>query len=161
MAKLELAAAIVVHKRRVLVVRRSKQEAFLPRHWGIPCGKIDVDDGESSREAVLRELREETGLIGEIVESVGTSYFMSSWQGEPTENIQENFLVRLDASARLRPGLTLKPRVKTPRRDQRAKWIPIRRIRGFGLDDHNLGAILQGVNPSQPDTAELAAQFGK
>ena len=37
----ELAAAIVVHNDRVLVVRRSKEEVFLPRNWGIPCGKID------------------------------------------------------------------------------------------------------------------------
>ena len=51
---LRLAAAVTVHRDRVLVVRRSETERFLPRVWGVPCGKIDP--GESADDAAVREL---------------------------------------------------------------------------------------------------------
>lgn len=154
MTKFELAGAIVVHNDRVLVVRRSEKESFLPRHWGIPCGKIDV--GESAEHAVLRELREETGLKGRIVRRVGESTFTSPWAGGQADNIQQNYLVRprIGWLARLSARW---PKITTPQPDQRAEWVPVERIDTFGLDDHNLGAINQWRVPSSVTlTRELA-----
>lgn len=158
MTKFELAAAIVVHNRRVLVVRRSEQESFLPSHWGIPCGKIDVDQGESARAAVLRELYEETGLTGKIIDYVGQSEFTSSWQGEEAQNIQQNYLVKPKISW-LKLGFAYSPAITMPQPDQAAEWVPVGRIDSFGLDDHNLGAILQAIrsDPSGHSRASASA----
>jgi ADP-ribose pyrophosphatase YjhB (NUDIX family) len=144
--KFELAAAIVVHNDRVLVVRRSGKESFLPNHWGIPCGKIDVEQGESAEAAVLRELHEETGLKGKIVKYVGRSEFTSPWHSEQAQNIQQNYLIKPIVSwPKLMSARRLK--ITTPQPDQQAEWVPLDLIDGFGLDAHNLGAINQWRSP--------------
>jgi 8-oxo-dGTP diphosphatase len=89
--RLILAAAIVIHYSRVLVVQRSGKEGFLPCAWGVPCGKLD--GGEDPGEGALRELREETGLDGTLVRYVGHQTFTSTWKGQQVENFQSNFLV--------------------------------------------------------------------
>jgi ADP-ribose pyrophosphatase YjhB (NUDIX family) len=58
--------AVVVHEGRVLLVQRGHEPA--KGQWSLPGGLIDV--GESLREAVIREVREETGLIVEPVELI-------------------------------------------------------------------------------------------
>ena len=137
-----LAAAIAVHGDRVLIVQRSMRERFLPGVWGLPCGK--VDQGESVEEAVLRELREETGLDGEVVRKVGTSCFDSNWRGRRVRNEQSNFLVRPKGTAGNASAGEL-PVVKLPEADQDYKWVPAGKIENMGLDNHNLDAIRQGL----------------
>ena len=143
MTKIELAAAIVLYDDRVLIVRRSKRETFLPLRWGVPCGKIDTGRGEGAQTAVLRELEEETGLSGTNAVPVGQLEFESMWRGERALNVQHNFLVDLVAGFRL--NLARRPKVKVPRQDQRARWVRIDRIESVGLDEHNLKAIQQGL----------------
>ncbi len=58
--------AVLVHEGRVLLVQRGHEPA--KGQWSLPGGLIDV--GESLREAVTREVREETGLIVEPVELI-------------------------------------------------------------------------------------------
>ncbi|MFJ1694422.1 NUDIX hydrolase [Streptomyces sp. NPDC087532] len=53
-----IAAAIVVHKGRVLMVRRRVSEGRLS--WQFPAG--EVEPGESREDAAVRETQEETGL---------------------------------------------------------------------------------------------------
>lgn len=53
-----IAAAIVVHDARVLMVRRRVKEGELS--WQFPAGQ--VEPGESAEEAAVRETLEETGL---------------------------------------------------------------------------------------------------
>jgi 8-oxo-dGTP diphosphatase len=57
---------IVVHENKVLLVRRGTEP--LKGQWSIPGGLIDV--GETLREAVMREVREETGLEVEPIELI-------------------------------------------------------------------------------------------
>ncbi|MDP1875942.1 MAG: NUDIX domain-containing protein [Actinomycetota bacterium] len=53
---------------RLLLVRRANPPA--QGLWSIPGGR--VEEGESAEAAVVRELREETGLAGSVVREVGT-----------------------------------------------------------------------------------------
>lgn len=152
--RLTLAAAIVVYEDCVLIVRRSKKEKFKPSEWGVPCGKIHKGE-ENSKKAVLRELYEETRLTGEIDKYVGDQTFPSIWRGRSAVNIQYNYLISLDDSKgtiRFKRTLQFKPtlrfnrmpRVKTPRRDQKSKWVPLDEVDQQNMDDHNREAIRQG-----------------
>ncbi|MGW0854038.1 NUDIX hydrolase [Streptomyces sp. NPDC002690] len=53
-----IAAAIVVHEGRVLMVRRRISEGRLS--WQFPAG--EVESGEAREDAAVRETKEETGL---------------------------------------------------------------------------------------------------
>jgi len=46
---------------KVLIVRRSATDEWMPGHYGLPGGKLDGD--ESPKKAVERECKEEVGLI--------------------------------------------------------------------------------------------------
>ena len=58
--------AVIVHQGRVLLVRRGKEP--LKGRWTLPGGALEL--GETLRQGVAREVREETGLLVEPVELV-------------------------------------------------------------------------------------------
>jgi len=58
--------AIVVHRGRVLLIRRG--QAPRKGQWSLPGGLVEL--GESLQDALIREIREETGLAVEPVELV-------------------------------------------------------------------------------------------
>ncbi|MFD5443685.1 MULTISPECIES: NUDIX hydrolase [Streptomyces] len=62
-----ISAAIVVHDNRVLMVRRKISEGQLS--WQFPAGEIE--DGETSEQAAVRETHEEVGLTVTVVKSLG------------------------------------------------------------------------------------------
>ena len=64
---LPVAIAIAVKGKKFLLIKRG----IAPRKgtWGSPSGFIEV--GETPEEASLRELKEETGVSGEVVRLVG------------------------------------------------------------------------------------------
>ncbi|NUP22668.1 MAG: NUDIX hydrolase [Streptomyces sp.] len=131
-----LAAAVVMDdKQRVLLVRRSEKERFLPRVWGVPCGKLEP--GESAEDGALRELKEETGLLGEVVRKVGESSFVSDYRGHEIKNWQENFLVRP-----LSEGVTL------PEQDQDARWLDRSELTSVEIDAYNLDIVSQAFTES-------------
>jgi ADP-ribose pyrophosphatase YjhB (NUDIX family) len=152
-----LAAAIVIHNDCVLIVRRSKKERYLPLNWGVPCGKVEARLREQTKEAVIRELYEETRLRGKVQKYVGQQEFASTWRGKPARNVQYNYLISLESGGRAYRSLwssliysprlrsNRMPRVKTPRRDQVSKWIPLDQVDHQPLDDHNRRAIRQGL----------------
>lgn len=58
--------AVIIQDNRALLVQRGTEPA--KGQWSIPGGLIDV--GETLREAVVREVREETGLLVEPIELI-------------------------------------------------------------------------------------------
>ncbi|MER7467913.1 NUDIX hydrolase [Streptomyces sp. NPDC097981] len=62
-----VAAAVVVHEGRVLLVRRRIAEGSLS--WQFPAGKVEA--GEPWEEAAVRETKEETGLDVSVVAVLG------------------------------------------------------------------------------------------
>ena len=63
-----------------------------PGTWVLPKGNIDP--GESPAETAVREVREETGLQGRIVEKLGDVKYVYTWNGERIFKVVSFFLVR-------------------------------------------------------------------
>jgi len=59
----------------VLVTQHSKHKG-----WEFPKGHIEI--GESSKQAAIREVEEESGVIGEIVEKVGDCEYFYFEEGQ-------------------------------------------------------------------------------
>ena len=62
------------------------------RVWALPKGRID--DGESAAETAVREVREETGVEGKLVEKLGDVRYVHTWQGERIFKVVSFFLLR-------------------------------------------------------------------
>jgi 8-oxo-dGTP pyrophosphatase MutT (NUDIX family) len=130
-----LAAAVVMDDGgRVLLVRRSATERFLPCVWGVPCGKLEPD--EDPEDGALRELKEETGLLGEIIRKIGESSFVSEYRGREVKNWQDNFLVR-----------PLTQEITLPEPDQAYLWLPPSGLTsaGIDIDAYNLDVVRQAL----------------
>ena len=58
--------AVIIDQDRVLLIQRGNEP--MKGHWSLPGGLLEL--GESLTEGVQREVREETGLIVEVLELV-------------------------------------------------------------------------------------------
>jgi 8-oxo-dGTP pyrophosphatase MutT (NUDIX family) len=102
-AEVMLGAAAVVFdpNQRLLLIQRTDNE-----EWCLPGGKLDA--GESMAEACLRELYEETGLLGKIDRILGLYSSPDSVvvyrDGVRRQVVTVTFLVTPQAEARLEPG---------------------------------------------------------
>ncbi|MFB0556900.1 MAG: NUDIX hydrolase [Dehalococcoidia bacterium] len=66
---LPVVAAVTVKDKKFLLIKRGT--APKKGRWGAPSGFIE--SGETAEEACLRELKEETGVSGEIVKLIGVA----------------------------------------------------------------------------------------
>lgn len=55
---------VVTDKNKILLIKRSKIDGWMPLHWSFPGGHIEI--GEPPYKAAKRELKEETNLDGKI-----------------------------------------------------------------------------------------------
>jgi 8-oxo-dGTP pyrophosphatase MutT (NUDIX family) len=60
--------------------------------WALPKGLIDP--GEAPAETAVREVREETGVEGRIVEKLGDVKYVYTWDGERIFKVVSFFLLR-------------------------------------------------------------------
>ncbi len=60
--------------------------------WALPKGL--VGKGESATETALREVAEETGVEGRLVEKLGDVRYVYTWRGERVFKVVSFFLVR-------------------------------------------------------------------
>jgi 8-oxo-dGTP pyrophosphatase MutT (NUDIX family) len=60
--------------------------------WVLPKGNIDP--GESPADTAVREVREETGVEGRLVEKLGDVKYVYTWQGERVFKVVSFFLLR-------------------------------------------------------------------
>ena len=70
--------AVVRRKDSVLLVRQSPGHS-LERQWTIPWGQIDR--GESPTEAVMREIKEESGVAARVEGLLGVQELPAPWLG--------------------------------------------------------------------------------
>ena len=62
--------------------------------WVLPKGQLD--EGESSEAAALREVAEETGARGRSIGKLGDTRYWFSWEGERVFKVVSFFLVRYE-----------------------------------------------------------------
>lgn len=55
---------VVTNKNKILLIKRSKTDEWMPLHWSFPGGHIEK--GETPFKAAKRELKEETNLDGKV-----------------------------------------------------------------------------------------------
>ena len=58
---------------KFLILKRSESKDFAPSAWEVITGRLEEE--ESPRDGILREILEETGLKAEIVMPVDTGFF--------------------------------------------------------------------------------------
>ena len=96
LAREEVSAGGIVVRRtpegdRVLLIRDSY------RNWGFPKGH--VEPGELPAEAALREVMEETGLIGLAVRAdLGPIDWRFRWRGQPVHKVCHFFLMQTESA---------------------------------------------------------------
>ncbi len=87
--------------------------------WVLPKGQLD--EGESSEAAAIREVAEETGVRGRSVAKLGDTRYWFSWDGERVFKVVSFFLVEYESRHdRRRPG-------RVPARGRRGPLAPARR----------------------------------
>ncbi|MGH3049046.1 MAG: NUDIX hydrolase [Gaiellaceae bacterium] len=85
--------------------------------WALPKGRIDP--GESPAETAVREVREETGVEGRLVEKLGDVKYVYTWDGERIFKVVSFFLLR---AGRGRIGaIAEEMRVEVAE----ARWLPL------------------------------------
>lgn len=77
-------AAVIMKDDKILILQRSKDEDIFPNMWELPSGK--KEPLETSETALLREVKEETGLDIKII----MPFFVFDYQIEKPEEIRDS-----------------------------------------------------------------------
>ncbi|MEK7186547.1 MAG: NUDIX domain-containing protein, partial [Patescibacteria group bacterium] len=80
----EFSAGGVVYREKA-----NKLEILVAQHsyhhgWVFPKGLIDKDKKETKEDAALREVQEETGIIGEILKPIKPVTYWYNWEDDPS-----------------------------------------------------------------------------
>ncbi|KAF1344207.1 NUDIX hydrolase domain-like protein [Delphinella strobiligena] len=101
-------AGAIFHKDRLLLVQRSAADSY-PGYWEIPAGSIDPAD-KSIRDALAREIREETGLTLKTVvqQVVPAETFNTGWDRKSKKWLKCVFIVEITEEAKVEAGEEIK-----------------------------------------------------
>jgi 8-oxo-dGTP pyrophosphatase MutT (NUDIX family) len=97
-----------------LIVKRSEDEDFYPGAWEFPGGHLEA--GETLKEGLKRELKEEIGYDGEF-NPIITNYYdeIKEKNGTLIHNLEIDFIVEVDKT---------KLNIKLSNEHTDYKWVP-------------------------------------
>lgn len=145
----------------VIANRSNGPEVLLEKQFRPPSGKVVVefpaglvDENESPEEAALRELREETGYIGEVVQDRGDKrpVLFSS----PATSGSKNFLIHLKIDDSIHANQNPKPELEDGEFIE-TFWVPLNDVylelrklesQGFAIDG-KVGVFAEGLETSK------------
>ncbi|TGJ78900.1 hypothetical protein E0Z10_g9863 [Xylaria hypoxylon] len=140
-------------------------ELLLEKQFRPPAGKLVVefpaglvDEGETVEEAALRELREETGYVGEVVhERAGQRpMFFSSNTLAPASSSSTTFMIQIKIDAEKEENKNPKPQLEDGEFIE-CFWVPFKNLyeecrrletQGFAIDG-KLGAFAEGLEATK------------
>ena len=120
---------VIVHDNKVLIVQRASDEEAYPDLWEVPSGK--KEPLEKVTDAVLREVKEETGLTAEIIKMVDVFNFSVEKPDETRDVTQINFLLKLIGNSE----------VKLSNEHQNFAWISKDEINNYNLNEETKTSI--------------------
>ncbi len=121
-------AAVIFHGAEVLLVRRGQEPA--KGCWSLPGGLVEL--GESLKDAINREVREETGLSIRIL---GISAVLDRIYRDPEDRIPYHYVL-IDFACEYAGG-DLKPGSDV---DQ-ARFVPLAQLKNLDLPEFTAGVI--------------------
>lgn len=83
---------IVLKDYQVLLIENTRMSNPAEKWWGFPKGHLEA--GESSQEAAIREVEEETGIKSEIIQKIGQSKYVLTKNGEKIFKVVTIFLMK-------------------------------------------------------------------
>lgn len=83
-------AVIPLHENKILLVKRGT--IVFKGYWALPGGRVDA--GETVEQAVVREVKEETGLDVEVVRKIGEYHEVGFKNGKKYDYYPACFLVK-------------------------------------------------------------------
>jgi len=94
--KIVLAGLIFNKTGNVLILQRHANEDIYPNMWELPSGKREPL--EPSNDSLLREIKEETGLIVKVVQPSSVFEYQIEKPDEIRDSTQINFIVKTKSS---------------------------------------------------------------
>lgn len=131
-----LVGAAVMDGGRILLLKRLETKRFLPGFYDFPGGK--VEEGEDPNIAILRELKEETGMIGKIIRPYNIWHSIAERDGNKEHAIEVDYLIKVKAPKKI----TLSP-------DEHSEYV--------WVDKHN---IPKKISPELKSTVLKAFDCG-
>lgn len=124
-------SAFIFNNGRVLLLRRSTKEEFLPGYFEMPGGKVEF--GESPDDALRREIKEETNLKIEVLRPYSLFSYVTQEGARHTIDIQFLAVVKSDVN-----------RLKLSDGHDQFEWVRKNEIIRFNLTDKMRNVILKG-----------------
>jgi 8-oxo-dGTP diphosphatase len=78
---------------QVLLINNEALKDPAKSYWGFPKGHLN--EGENSKDAAVREVKEETGLDVEVLEKIGDHKYVFTFQGEKIFKVVSMFLMKI------------------------------------------------------------------
>lgn len=126
-----VSTGFLFNEQKTLIIKRSKDETFLPGYFELPGGKVDF--GEDPKEALEREYREEVHLQVKVGDPFKVfSYVSGKGNRHTIEILFHVFLLHPDQEVRLSPA------------HEEYRWITLDEVEQYLISPEIKDSIIQG-----------------